>query len=81
MSTTIALSDAALTLLRHRIATKDGAVTPANLEAYRELARAGIINPVSGFVSGPEANFRFTEEGWAKREDWLSDPARLPRSS
>ncbi len=75
---TIALSDAALALLRHRLATKDGTVTPENLEAYRELARAGIMYPVSGFASGPEAVFRFTEAGWARREEWLSAPALRP---
>jgi hypothetical protein len=70
----VMLSDAALALLRHRISTKDGTVTPENLESYRELARAGIMYPVSGFVSGPEEMFRFTEEGSARREEWLNAP-------
>jgi hypothetical protein len=50
----IELSEAARALLRYRLATKDKTVTDANREAYRELARAGIMYPVSGFVSGPE---------------------------
>lgn len=75
---TATLSDAALTLLRHRIATKDGSVTPENLEAYRELARAGIMYPVSGFKSGAEATFRFTADGWARREEWVNAPAPHP---
>jgi len=68
---TITLSADAQALLRHRIATKDMSVTDQNREAYRELARAGIMYPVSGFVGGPEALFRFTEEGWSRREELL----------
>ncbi|MGP0063121.1 MAG: hypothetical protein ACLQGP_05885 [Isosphaeraceae bacterium] len=64
---TISLSEAALTLLRHRLATRDNRVTAANLEAYRELVRAGIMFAVSGFATGPEASFRFTDEGWERR--------------
>jgi hypothetical protein len=68
---TITLTEAALELLRHRLATRDNRVTAANKEAYRELVRAGIMFAVSGFVSGPEASFRFTDEGW----QWVNDPA------
>jgi hypothetical protein len=35
-------------------------VTPENLEAYRELASAGVMEPRSGFMRGPEAVFHFT---------------------
>jgi hypothetical protein len=75
---TVMLSRDAVALLRHRIATGDGTVTPENRESYRELARAGIMEPVIGFVGGAEANFRFTEEGWQRRADWLNAPARPP---
>jgi hypothetical protein len=44
-------------------------VTPSNLEAYRELARVGVMEPFSGFMRGPEAVFRFTKEGWERREE------------
>ena len=44
-------------------------VTPENLEAFRELARAGVMEPRSGFMRGPEAVFHFTEEGWNRREE------------
>ena len=44
------LSDAALALLRYRLATKDKTVTDTSLDAYRELARAGIMYPVSTFL-------------------------------
>ena len=60
------LSADALALLRHRLVTKDNPVDDSNREACRELARAGIMYPVSEFVSGSEASFRFTNEGWAR---------------
>jgi hypothetical protein len=67
----VPLSDSALALLRHLLATRDTRVTGENLEAYRELARAGIMYPVSGFLGGPESSFRFTQEGWDRREEWV----------
>ena len=68
---TIALSDDALELLRYRLATRDNRVTASNLEAYRELVRAGIMFAVSGFATGPEASFRFSDEGWERRFEIL----------
>ena len=63
----ITLSEAALTVLRSRIEGGSRHVDDSNLEAYRELARAGIMYPVSGFTSGPEYLFRWTDDGWASR--------------
>jgi hypothetical protein len=60
------LSESAVSRLRFRLATKDKTVTDANREAYRELARARISYPVSTFLEGPEAIFRWTDECWAK---------------
>ena len=65
------LSEPAVALLRHRLATKDNRVNDGNKEAYRELVRAGIMFAISGFVSGSEASFRFTDGGWR----WVNDPA------
>ncbi len=65
------LSEGALALLRHRLATRDNRVTAANKGAYRELVRAGIMFAVSGFATGPEASFRFSDDGWA----WVNGPA------
>ncbi len=65
----VKLSRPARTLLRRRANGEHVEVTPANLEAYRELARAGVMYPLSGFMLGPEAVFRFTEEGWNRREE------------
>jgi hypothetical protein len=67
----VALSEAARALLRHILQTRRSVVTDGNREAYRELARAGIMYPVTGFRSGPEANFRFTDAGW----EWVNGPA------
>jgi hypothetical protein len=72
-----ALSDAALTLLRLRIEQGQDDVTTENLAAYRELAAVGIMYPVSGFVGGPESGFRFTEDGWARRQEFLNAAASL----
>jgi hypothetical protein len=64
---TVVLSGAALALLRSRVEGGSREVTTSNLEAYRELARAGIMYPVSGFVGGPECLFRWTDWGWEQR--------------
>jgi hypothetical protein len=69
------LSEAALALLRYRLTTKDNRVNDSNREAYRELVRAGIMFAVSGFASGPEASFRFTDEGWTRRREFIGSDA------
>ena len=66
------LSPEATDLLRYRLETKDNRVDDSNLEAYRELVRAGIMYPVSGFATGPEASFRFTDEAWAMKDQLLA---------
>lgn len=66
----IDLSEAARRVLERHLAG-DMKVTDANRPAYRELARVGIMYPVSGFVSGPEYLFRFTDEGWERRFELL----------
>lgn len=83
MANPIHLSKAARDLLRRRANRERVEVTPANLEAYRELARAGIMEPFSGFMRGPEAAFRFTQPGWERREEfqrpWFAPSAMLRR--
>jgi hypothetical protein len=69
---TIALSEAAQAQMRLHMEQDGIRVDDANREAYRELARAGIMYPVSTFTRGPEAYFRFTDEGWDRREEILS---------
>jgi hypothetical protein len=63
----IALSESALAQMRLHMEQDGIRVDDDNREAYRELARAGIMYPVSTFVRGPEAYFRFTDFGWEQR--------------
>jgi hypothetical protein len=74
---TLNLSAEALALFRRRLADEHVAVTEANKSAYRELAVAGLMDPVSGFTRGPEANFRLSEAGWARRQEF--NAAAAPR--
>jgi hypothetical protein len=53
---TVQISKSPLSLLRERITGDRYDVTPDNLEAYRELAAAGIMIPISTFTKGPESN-------------------------
>jgi hypothetical protein len=62
---TIALSKSALAVLRLRAKGLRLPVTDRRLEAYRELADAGIMEPEGD-------DFRFTEDGWARREELIS---------
>jgi hypothetical protein len=76
----IALSNGARNLLRRRVAGEHAEVTPDNLEAYRELVRSGVMEPFSGFMRGPEAVFRFTEEGWKMREEIQHECLHMSRA-
>lgn len=79
MPGTLNLSDEALSLLRRLVHTDDRIeVTPDTKPLYRELAAAGIMYPVSGMTRGAEANFRFTDAGWARRHEILARPAGPP---
>jgi hypothetical protein len=73
------LSDPARELLRRLVLTQDRVeVTPETKPAYRELAVARIMEPVSGFVGGPESSFRFTYWGWLRRHEWIALPDGSP---
>ncbi len=71
---TVALSDAALAVLRSRVEGGSREVNDSNLKAYRELAQAGIMYPLSGFIGGPECLFRWTDSGWERRFELLDCP-------
>jgi hypothetical protein len=73
---TVTLSAAALAVLKLHVTQERVMVDDANREAHRELARAGILYPLSGFASGPESHYRFTQEGWERREEFLSGSDR-----
>jgi hypothetical protein len=57
----IQLSDAALVLLRTRLAGEWVGVTDDNRPIYRELVAAGLMYPVSTFLHGKEGYYRPTE--------------------
>jgi hypothetical protein len=71
----IELSETARVLLRRLV--ERGARVAVMVEtrpAYRELAAAGIVTPVSTFAHGPESEYRFTSQGWERRFEWLRYP-------
>ncbi len=87
---TITLSEDALSLLKLHLAghtlhmkgpnpgSLPGRSTEETLTAYRELVAAGLMHPVSGFAHGPEAHFRLSDEGWERRERWITATAPRP---
>jgi hypothetical protein len=66
---TVTLSEAAVTVLRFEIRGWKAKRKGARLAAYRELAAAGIMEP----VPGTEEDYRFTDEGYARREEILRE--------
>jgi hypothetical protein len=69
MPGTFTLSESAVAVLRFRVNGDRMKVTDRSLEAFRELAAAGIMEP----VPGTEADYRFTDEGYARREEILRE--------
>jgi len=72
MSETFVLSESAVAVLRFRVKGYRMNVTDRSLEAFRELAAAGIMEQVPGADGNPEADYQFTEDGWARREGLIS---------
>ena len=64
------------TLVRHLAGDKE--VTDANRDAYRELARAGIMESVGTFIKGDDCVFQLTHQGWERRHEFQRP---LPRFS
>jgi hypothetical protein len=73
MPETFALSESAVSVLRFCVKGYRMRVTNRSLEAFRELAAAGIIEPMLGADGSPEADYRFTEHGWARRQELLNE--------
>ena len=57
-----------MTLARHLAGDKE--VTDANRDAYRELARAGIMASVGTFIKGDDCVFQLTQQGWECRHEF-----------
>ncbi|MGO9919532.1 MAG: hypothetical protein ACLQIB_33145 [Isosphaeraceae bacterium] len=73
MPETFGLSESAVAVLRFCVKGYRMKVTDSSLEAFRELAIAGIMEPVPGADGNPEADYQFTGDGWARRQELLSD--------
>ena len=72
MPDTITLSESAVALLKLHLERKgELRVDDSNREAYRELARAGVMLAGHSFRDGREAFYVFTKEGWERRGEWL----------
>jgi len=56
------------TLARHVAGDKE--VTDANRDAYRELARVGIMVSVGTFIKGDNCVFQLTHQGWERRHEF-----------
>ena len=68
---TVTLSEAAVAVLRFEIKGWKAKRKGTRLAAYRELAAAGIMEP----VPGSEVEYRFTQEGFEHREAILEREA------
>ena len=71
---TVVMSEATLAVLRYRVEGGSRDVNATNLEAYRELAHAGVMYLLSGFISRPEYLFPWTDEGSAPRVEFSGCP-------
>jgi hypothetical protein len=69
MPTQIALSENAVAVLRFEIKGWRAKNQESRLAAYRELAAAGIMEP----VPDSEFEYRFTEDGLRQREELLAE--------
>ena len=63
---TIDLSEKAVAVLRFRVKGWKLPVAECRLQAFQELVDAGIMERADG-------DFRFTEDGWARREELLRE--------
>lgn len=67
---TIALSPAAVALFRRHVERQGQIpVDDSTRETYRELARAGLMQPGSTFRDGPESIYRLTQYGFERKAE------------
>jgi hypothetical protein len=77
-----ALSEAALALLKRRLAGERVDVTDETRPWYRELAEAGYMIPLHTFSNGPEGHYRLTDAACDLRDGPLSAPSsRIPSTA
>jgi hypothetical protein len=66
-------------LARHSAGDKE--VTDANRDAYRELARAGIMVSVGTFIKGDDCVFQMTHQAWERRHEFQGPLPRVSASA
>ncbi len=76
----IELSRAARRTLAQHLAG-DTRVTDANRDAYRELARAGIMASVGTFIKGDDCVFQLTHQGWERGQEFQRPLRRFSASA
>lgn len=70
---TLTLSAVALALFRLHVEQQGHLpVNDSTREAYRELARAGLMVAGSTFRDGPESIYRLTKEGFERKAEFLT---------
>ncbi len=65
------LTEAARDLLRIRLSGERVDVAPDNRESYRELADAGLMEPVHTFAKGRNSHYRVTLAAMERRDEWI----------
>ena len=73
MHETLALSESAVAVLRICVKGYRMKVGDRSLEAFRELVAAGIMTQVASADGNSEADYKFTQDGWARRQELLSE--------
>ena len=77
MAETFDLSKPALTLIRLRLSGQRVEVSPENQGAYRELADAGLAEPVHT-PKGRDSHYRLTLAAMERKAEFLSASTHAP---
>jgi hypothetical protein len=78
MSDAIALSESAREILRRRLSGQRVEVTDETREFYRELAAAGLAEPVHTFTKGRDSHYRLTLAAMERKTEFLSLSIPVP---
>ena len=74
---TLALSESALALLRLRLSGQRVEVTDDNRDPYKELAAAGLAEPVHT-PRGRDSHYRLTLDAMERKADFLNGSSPSP---
>jgi len=75
---TLKLSAEAEALLKRRLAREWVEVTEETRPLYRELADAGLMEPLHSFARGPSGAYRLTEAACDLRDGLKAHASRVP---